>query len=80
MAGWVRKRFSEQFQLEANYVLSWDYDDDSNERNFSGIVYQDAYNLASEYSWSRIDIRHRWVFSSTWDTPWSSASLARFFQ
>lgn len=63
------RRFS-RLQFRTNYVLSYNKDDDSNERNYLGIGYENAYDLSSEYRWSRNDIRHRWVLNSVWDLPW----------
>ena len=60
--GWttgMRKRFSERFQLEANYVLSWDYDDDSNERDPFTFRYFNYFNFKEDYSLSDRDIRHK---------------------
>ena len=55
----VRKRFSQHYQLEANYVLSKDQDDDSNERDpFTDRAF-DFYNLSLDYGPSDRDIRHR---------------------
>lgn len=52
-----------------SYTLAYNRDDDSNERNFNGITYEDVNNLRAEYRWSRNDIRHRWVASSVYDVP-----------
>ena len=54
----------------SHYTLAYNRDDDSNERNFLGISYENAFDLRSEYGWSRNDIRHRWVFSGMYDLPW----------
>lgn len=65
----LSKRYSKNLQFLTSYTLSYNYDDDSNERNYAGITYTDAYNLAQDYTWSRIDIRHRWTFSGLYDLP-----------
>jgi hypothetical protein len=60
----VRKRFSDRFQLEGNYVLSKDQDDDSNERDpFTDRAF-DINNLALDYALSDRDIRHKFNFYS----------------
>ena len=60
----IRKRFSNRFQLEANYVLSKDLDDDSNERDpFTDRAF-DINNLSLDYSLSDRDIRHKFNFFS----------------
>jgi hypothetical protein len=65
----LNKRFSRSYQFLTSYTLSYNRDDDSNERNFAGIGYENAFNLAQEYTWSRNDTRHRWVFSGTYELP-----------
>lgn len=65
----LNKRYSNRYQFLTSYTLGYNRDDDSNERNFAGITYEDAYNLRREYRWSRNDIRHRWVLSGTYDLP-----------
>jgi len=58
----LRKRFSQGFQLEANYVLSKDEDDDSNERDpFTERTFN-FYDLSLDYGPSDRDIRHKFNF------------------
>jgi len=58
----LRKRFSQGFQLEANYVLSKDKDDDSNERDpFTERTFN-FYDLSLDYGPSDRDIRHKFNF------------------
>jgi hypothetical protein len=55
----LRKRFSRGYQLEANYVLARDKDDDSNERDpFTDRVFN-FNDLSLDYSYSDRDIRHK---------------------
>jgi hypothetical protein len=65
----LNKRYSRRFQAQTSYTLAYNRDHDSNERNFAGINYEDAYNLQQEYRWSRNDIRHRWALSGVFDLP-----------
>jgi len=74
--GWtigMRKRFSNRYQLEWNYVLATDYDDDSNERDpftdraFSPFV---ANGLRADYGYSDRDIRHKFNFFTYVELPW----------
>jgi hypothetical protein len=65
----LKRRYATKLQFYTNYTLSYNRDDDSNERNFAGITYENAFNLADEYRWGRNDIRHRWVFSGMYDLP-----------
>jgi hypothetical protein len=64
----LRRRHA-RLQFQTTYTLSYNRDDDSNERNFQGITYENAYDLRPEYRWSRNDIRHRWVLSGVWELP-----------
>ncbi len=74
--GWtigMRKRFSQRYQLEWNYVLSTDYDDDSNERDpftdrsFSPFA---PNGLRADYGYSDRDIRHKFNFFTYAELPW----------
>ena len=74
--GWtigMRKRFSQRYQLEWNYVISADYDDDSNERDpftdraFSPFV---ANGLRADYGYADRDIRHKFNFFTYAELPW----------
>ena len=66
----VRKRLSKGFQLDGNYVLSKDLDDDSNERDpFSDRSF-DIRNLQLDYALSDRDIRHKFNFLIYGELPW----------
>ena len=64
------KKFSQRWQMQVNYVLSWDYSDDDNERDPFSFRYADANNLLPEYSFSDRDQRHRFNLYSTFVLPW----------
>jgi hypothetical protein len=55
----VRKRFSDGYQLEGNYVLASDKDDDSNERDPFVDHSFNFFDLEQDYGPSDRDIRHR---------------------
>jgi carboxypeptidase family protein len=55
----LRKRFSQRYQFEANYVLAKDKDDDSNERDPFTDRSFNFYNLDLDYGPSDRDIRHK---------------------
>jgi hypothetical protein len=58
----VRKRFSRKYQMEMNYVLAKDLDDDSNERDpFTDRTFN-RFDLSKDYSLSDRDIRHKFNF------------------
>jgi hypothetical protein len=66
----IRKRFARGFQLEANYVLSKDEDDDSNERDpFTDRAF-DINNLRLDYALADRDIRHKFNFFAHFELPW----------
>src|SRR2546425_3179027 len=66
----VRKRFSQRFQMEVNYTVSKDLDDDSNERDPFTFRYANLSNLAGEYSLSDRDERHKFNFFTYGELPW----------
>jgi Carboxypeptidase regulatory-like domain/TonB-dependent Receptor Plug Domain len=58
----IRKRFSRHYQMEMNYVLAKDLDDDSNERDpFTDRTFN-RFDLSKDYSLSDRDIRHKFNF------------------
>src|SRR5216684_1048840 len=65
----VRKRLSQRYQLEANYVLSKDEDDDSNERDPFTDRSFNFYDLGSDYGPSDRDIRHKLNFFTYAELP-----------
>ncbi len=66
----ARKRMSHHFLFDANYTYSKDYDDDSNERDPFTFRYANLFNLASEYSYSDRDERHKFNFYTVANLPW----------
>jgi outer membrane receptor for ferrienterochelin and colicin len=67
----LRKRMSHRLMFDGNYTYSVDRDDDSNERDPFNFIYANLFNLASEYSYSNRDERHRFNFYSVANLPWS---------
>jgi hypothetical protein len=65
----LRKRMSHRFLFDANYTYSKDYDDDSNERDPFTFRYANLFDLASEYSYSDRDERHRFNFYTVANLP-----------
>lgn len=66
----MRKRFSKRYQLEWNYTLSKDKDDDSNERDPFTDRSFDPLNLSLDYALSDRDIRHRFNFFTFVELGW----------
>jgi hypothetical protein len=67
----IRKKLSQGFQFEANYVLAKDEDDDSNERDpFTDRAFN-FNNLQLDYALADRDVRHRFNFYMNADElPW----------
>jgi hypothetical protein len=65
----VRKRFSEHYQVEANYVLSKDQDDDSNERDPFTDRSFNFFDLGLDYGLADRDIRHRFNLATYAELP-----------
>jgi hypothetical protein len=55
----LRKRFSDRYQFDFNYVLSRDKDDDSNERDPFADKSVNIFDLSLDYGYSDRDIRHK---------------------
>jgi hypothetical protein len=66
----LTKRFSNYFQFQSNYLLSWDKSDDDNERDPFTFRYADPRNLTPEYNWSDRDQRHRFNAFATFSLPY----------
>jgi len=66
----VRKRLSDNFQLEANYVYSRDKDDDSNERDPFTDRSFDPFNPSLDYALSDRDIPHKFNLFAFIELPW----------
>jgi hypothetical protein len=65
----VRKRLSQKYQFEANYVLAKDQDDDSNERDPFTDRSFNFYDLNMDYGPSDRDIRHKFNFFTYAELP-----------
>jgi carboxypeptidase family protein/TonB-dependent receptor-like protein len=65
----MRKRFSQRFQVEGNYVVSEDLDSDSNERDPFTDRRLDPRNPARDYSFSDRDERHKFNFFAYSELP-----------
>lgn len=65
----LRKRLSQGYQLEANYVISHDEDDDSNERDPFTDRSFNFFDLDLDYALSDRDIRHKFNFFGFFELP-----------
>ena len=64
------KRFSNRWQFQANYLLSFDKSDDDNERDPFTFRYADPRDFGPEYNWSDRDQRHRFNAFATFLLPY----------
>ena len=64
------KRMSNNFQLQANYLMSWDKSSDDNERDPFTFRYADPRNLTPEYGYSDRDQRHRFNAFAVFNLPY----------
>ena len=48
-----------QYIVSAYYTLSWNQSETDTERPVANIVYESAANLANDYNWSNLDMRHQ---------------------
>jgi hypothetical protein len=58
-----------KFTADASYTLGWSYSHDDHERGISGAVYDNAFNLDNEYSYSNIDQRHQFAATGLFYMP-----------
>jgi hypothetical protein len=66
--------------FDAYYTLGYSRSADDTERGISGVVFDDAYNLANEYNWSNIDQRHQFAADALLSLPFQLdlATTVRF--
>jgi outer membrane receptor protein involved in Fe transport len=76
----LNRRFSDHFSYYAAVTYSKDKDNDSNERNFSGIQPEDFNNLDLNYGYSNRDQRWKGIVNGVWETPWWGFGLSGSFR
>ena len=64
-----QRHFTNNFSMNAGLTWSKDRDNDSNERNFSGIQAEDYNDLDLNWGYSNRDQRWKGGVSAVWDTP-----------
>jgi len=64
----VQARYG-RLNAQAAYTLAWSKDDDSNERQFSRETALNPFDVASEWTWSKQDVRHSVTVSGVADLP-----------
>ena len=65
----LTKRWSDNYQFQVNYTLSWDHSNDDNERDPFTIRYARYDQLDAEYGYSDRDQRHRLNAFLLWLAP-----------
>ena len=58
-------------QFSAFYTLSRSLSDDDNERDSGGVSYENNFNLAPEFNYSRLDRRHQFVANPVFFLPYA---------
>ena len=76
----VTRRYANHWSMFGQVTYSKDKDNDSNERNFSGIQAEDFNNLDLNYGYSNRDQRWKSVLSGVWDTPWWGIGFSGAFR
>lgn len=80
VTGTLNRRFSDNFSLYAAVTYSKDKDNDSNERNYSGIQAEDFNDLDLNYGYSNRDQRWKGVVNGVWQSPWWGLGLSGSFR
>ena len=72
----LRRRFTERLFGFLAVTYSFDKDNDSNERNYSGPTLEDQYNINKNWAYSVRDQRWKISLNSVWNTPWWGLSFS----
>src|SRR3989442_1648783 len=65
----LTRRLANYFQLQANYTLARNMDDDSNEHLFRRETALNPFDVAPEWAYSKNDVRHNVNFNALADIP-----------
>ncbi len=76
----LQRRYSDHFSLYGAVTWSRDRDNDSNERNFSGIQAEDFNNLNINEAPSNRDQEWKIALNGVWDTPFWGIGLSGAFR
>jgi outer membrane receptor protein involved in Fe transport len=71
-----QRHFTDRLSMNAGLTWSRDYDNDSNERNFSGIQAEDYNNLDLNWGASNRDQTWKGSISAVWDSPFWGLGLS----
>jgi outer membrane receptor protein involved in Fe transport len=59
-----------RYQFQAFYTLGKNLSNDDNERDAGGVSFENTYDLAAEYHYARLDVRHQFQFNGLMELPW----------
>ncbi|HYU35754.1 MAG TPA: TonB-dependent receptor [Thermoanaerobaculia bacterium] len=76
----LQRRYSDHYSFYAAITWSKDRDNDSNERNFSGIQAEDVNNLGLNWGPSNRDQEWKGVLNGLWETPLWGISVSGTFR
>ncbi len=76
----LRRQFTERFFGLAAVTWSQDFDNDSNERNYSGVQAEDFNNIGKDWSYSVRDQRWKIALNGVWNTPWWDVSFSGVYR
>jgi hypothetical protein len=76
----LQRRYADSFSLYGAVTYSKDRDNDSNERNFSGIQAEDFNNIGLNWAPSARDQRWKGVLNGVWNTPWWGIGVSGAFR
>ena len=65
----LTRRLATHYQLQANYALARNMDDDSNEHLFRRETALNPFDLAAEWAYSKNDVRHNLNFNAVAEMP-----------
>jgi hypothetical protein len=75
----ITHRLASHFQMQANYALARNLDDDSNEHLFRRETALNPFDLAAEWTYAKNDIRHNVNVNAVADIPWGFKAGAIVF-
>jgi hypothetical protein len=60
-----------RFQFQGFYTFSENFSNDDSERDATGFVYTNTFDLRNEYGYSNLDFRHQWTSNAVYQLPWA---------
>ena len=76
----VQRRFVEAFSGWLSVTWSEDKDNDSNERNYSGLFIEDTRDLENNWGFSDRDQQWKIAANGTWNMPWWGMQLSGLYR